>query len=176
MNVFVLCTGRCGSMTFERACRHASNYTTAHESGRQVRYSLQYPDNHIEVDNRLAWFLGRLHKMYPTAYYVHLMRDAEAAARSYAARKTLEPTKLLHGFMGAIKQGRHAGPLAEAREMVATVNANIGHFLRDKRHMVINIETAIHSFPIFWQRIVAEGDLTAALAELAERCNEGPVG
>jgi len=176
MNVFVLNTGRCGSTTFERACRHASNYTTAHESGRSARYSLQYPDNHIEVDNRLAWFLGRLHNMHPTAYYVHLRRDAEAVARSYAARKASEPTKLLHGFMCAMKQGRHAGLLAEAREMVATVNANICHFLRDKRHMVIDIETAIHSFTIFWKRIAAEGDLAAALAKLAERYNGGSVG
>ncbi len=176
MNVFVLCTGRCGSMTFERACRHASNYTTAHESGHRMRYSLQYPDNHIEVDNRLAWFLGRLHNMYPTAYYVHLRRDAEAVVRSYAARKASEPTKMLHGFMCAVKQGWHAGLLAEAREMVATVNANIGHFLRDKRHTVMNIETAIHLFPVFWKQIAAEGDLAAALAELAERYNGGPAG
>ena len=32
MNVFILCTGRCGSLTFTRACGHMTNFTTAHES------------------------------------------------------------------------------------------------------------------------------------------------
>jgi hypothetical protein len=32
MNVFVLCTGRCGSTTFARACRHMTNYGVGHES------------------------------------------------------------------------------------------------------------------------------------------------
>lgn len=32
MNVFVLCTGRCGSVTFVEACKHVTNYTSAHES------------------------------------------------------------------------------------------------------------------------------------------------
>jgi len=175
MNIFTLCTGRCGSTTFERACRHAANYTSTHEGGRRTGYSLQYPDRHIEVDNRLAWFLGRLHKMYPAAYYVHLLRNAEAVARSYAARGTSEPTKILHGYMFAVKQGRRADPLAEAGEMVATVNANITHFLRDKQHMVVNIETAVHSFPVLWRRIRAEGDMDAALVELKKRYNKGSV-
>lgn len=29
MNVFVLCTGRCGSMTFARACGHIRNFSAA---------------------------------------------------------------------------------------------------------------------------------------------------
>lgn len=56
MNVFVLCTGRCGSMTFAEACSHAVNYTTGHESGRHRRYDLKYPADHIEVDNRFPQF------------------------------------------------------------------------------------------------------------------------
>jgi len=174
MHVFVLCTGRCGSTTFERACRHCVNYTSAHESGRRTKYSLQYPDWHIEIDNRLAWFLGRLHELYPRAYYVHLLRKAADVSRSYAARGAAEDTKILHGFIRAIKQGRHAGLPAEARRLVATLDANIRHFLRDKPHMVINIESAADSFPAFWKRIAAEGDLAAARAELVERYNRGP--
>ena len=32
MNIFVLCTGRCGSVTFTKACQHITNYTCTHES------------------------------------------------------------------------------------------------------------------------------------------------
>ena len=63
MNIFVLCTGRCGSMTFTKACGHIDNFSSAHESrcGRLGNERLAYPENHIEVDNRLSWddFNGR---------------------------------------------------------------------------------------------------------------------
>ena len=173
MRIFVLCTGRCGSKTFAKACEHVTNYTAAHESGRWNRYSLEYPENHIEVDNRLAWFLGRLDNRYPGAFYVHLLRDEEATTRSYALRAKM-PTQIVHGFMFAIKQGQHGDPARESREMVATINANIRHFLREKPHMTIDIETADKSFPAFWERIRAEGRLDAALGELKKRHNQSP--
>ena len=173
MRIFVLCTGRCGSMTWTKACRHITNYTAAHESGRWNRYSLDYPPRHIEVDNRLAWFSGRLAERYPRAFYVHLLREEKATAQSYAPR-VKHPTQILHGFMFAVKQGRHDDPLREASEMVATVNANIRQFLRDKPHMTINIATAAKSFPVFWERIRAAGRLDDALAELQRRYNRTP--
>ncbi len=62
MNVFVLGTGRCGTTTFMKACRHVTNCTSGHET--RVNHvgpeRLSYPSNHIEADNRLSWFLGRL--------------------------------------------------------------------------------------------------------------------
>ena len=62
MNIFILNTGRCGSTTFIKACEHIKNYTCAHESllteiGAQ---RFNYPQDHIEADNRLSWLLGRL--------------------------------------------------------------------------------------------------------------------
>lgn len=65
MNIFVLCTGRSGSKTFIKACNHITNYTCGHESRAkraklESRLNLDYPPNHIEADNRLSWFLGRL--------------------------------------------------------------------------------------------------------------------
>ncbi len=174
MRVFVLCTGRCGSTAFARACRHAANYTAAHESGLATGYTLRYPDRHIEVDNRLSWFVGPLHERYPDAFYVHLLRNEEAVARSFAARGAGDAAKLFHGFMSAIKQGRHVEMEREARHLVHTVNANVRHFLRDKPHLTIDIETAARTFPAFWKRIGARGDLDAALAEFSARRNKGP--
>ncbi|MHC4834220.1 MAG: hypothetical protein ACYTFH_10095, partial [Planctomycetota bacterium] len=60
MNVFILSTGRAGSMSFERACSHITNYSAGHEtrSGFLGQRRFDYPQNHIESDNRLAWLLG----------------------------------------------------------------------------------------------------------------------
>lgn len=66
MRVFVLTTGRSGSMTFHRAATYATNHTVGHETnaGRVGPERFAYPDNHIEADNRLAWFLGELDHRY----------------------------------------------------------------------------------------------------------------
>ncbi|WP_293073572.1 hypothetical protein [Moorena sp. SIO4A5] len=88
-NVFVLCTGRCGSTTFAQACQHIQNYTVSHESRISLigDKRLQYSQNHIEVDNRLSWFLGSLDKNYgDCAFYVHLKRDIMSTAKSSAKR------------------------------------------------------------------------------------------
>jgi len=89
MNVFVLNTGRCGSTTFARACRHISNFSSAHESRTYLfgEERLAYPSNHIEVDNRLSWLLGRLDRKYgDRAVYVHLKRNIHDTAASFVAR------------------------------------------------------------------------------------------
>jgi len=172
MRVFVLCTGRCGSVTFSKACSHITNFTVAHESGRKTGYDLGYPDNHIEVDNRLVWFAGRLHEKYPDAFYVHLTRDEEATAASYAARDLKKKSRILRAFALGIKQQRgRVDAMQEAREMVATMNANIREFLVDKHHVTIDIDEASTLFGEVWDCFDAQGDLDAALAEFSNRYN-----
>ena len=57
--------------------------------------------------------------------------------------------------------------LEMALDLNRTVTANIELFLRDKSQVMrIDIETARQTFPEFWKRIGAEGDLEAALEEL----------
>lgn len=171
MNVFILGTGRCGSMTFERACRHIGNYTAAHESRVAIVGSerLRYPPNHIESDNRLAWFLGRLDREFPNdVFFVHLQRERMAVAKSYARR--LDPGLI----MSAWAHGVHLGlpddigdrALDIALDYVDTVTANIAGFLAGRPNsMTFQIERAKQDFPDFWRRIGAQGDLAAALAE-----------
>ena len=103
MNVFVLSTGRCGSTTFVEACRHVTNFTAAHESRARISGSgrLKYPAQHIEADNRLSWFLGRLDREYGDgAFYVHLTRDDRKTADS-----------LLNRYHGGIMRAYAAGIL-----------------------------------------------------------------
>jgi hypothetical protein len=168
MNVFVLNTGRCGSTTFIEACRHITNYSAAHESktGRLGPARLRFRRNHIEADNRLSWFLGRLDRTYgDAAFYVHLRRDPAAVAASYARRHRA-------GIMAAYRRGILMGvrpevlPERVAEDYCETVTRNIECFLKDKsRQMDFHLETAKDDFRRFWQLIGAQGDLPAALAE-----------
>ncbi len=161
--VFVLCTGRCGSLTFAHACAESiDNYSSGHET--RLAHAggdrLAYAPRHIEVDNRLAWFLGRLDERFGTApFFVHLQREREATARSYARRRALG--FLLHAWTRGIYVGLEDAPdfHALALDLVDTVNANIRVFLRDKTHrMVVRLESAATDFEEFRQRIGATGD------------------
>ncbi|WP_421118004.1 hypothetical protein ACE2AJ_11385 [Aquihabitans daechungensis] len=96
MRVFVLSPGRCGSTTFSRGCEHLTNFTTAHESNRGLipPDHLDYPDGHIEVDNRLSWFLGPLAERHPDARYVHLHRNPDEVTASYLKRWPADPRRI----------------------------------------------------------------------------------
>lgn len=88
MRVFILCAGRTGSTTIIRAFGHATNFTAGHESrADRIVARCEYPDQHIEADNRLVWFLGTLERLYgDDPLYVHLTRDRRAVIESHLAR------------------------------------------------------------------------------------------
>lgn len=169
-NVFVLGTGRCGTTTFMRACRHVTNFTTAHESRvNQIGPDrLMYPENHIECDNRLSWFLGRLDEAYgDKAFYIHMMRDEEAVARSYLTRWKADHS-IIYGYRTTIVPNPAATipPFMVVRDMCQTINANVAQFLADKPHKaVVRLEQAEQDFAACWDMAGFEGDRVAALAE-----------
>jgi hypothetical protein len=177
VNVFVLNAGRCGSTTFIRACRQITNFSAGHESRVHLLGAerLAYPANHIEADNRLAWYLGRLDAAYGgDAWYVHLRRDPAAGAASFARRAGFG---IMQAYREGILLGGEPGQSAEAvaRDYLDTVTANIALFLRDKpRCMEFRLEAAKADFAAFWQWIGAAGDLAAALAEWDTRHNASP--
>lgn len=167
MNVFILNSGRCGSTTFIRACQHISNYTARHESRSRCTglQRLDYPDNHIEADNRLSWILGRLDRKYGNnAFYVHLSRNFEDTAESFLRR-------MEYGIMRAYREGILLGGADQSAQDIAfdyllTVQSNIELFLNNKVHqMDFRLETAVTDFRHFWRQIGAEGDLDKALNE-----------
>lgn len=168
MNVFILSTGRCGSTTFQKACDHITNFTFGHETRCSLLGDdrLDYPADHIESDNRLAWFLGRLDRRFgKDAHYVHLYRDPDPVARSYAKRYA---RGLLFGYREGITLGlrKDCDHEALAADMVDTITANIRLFLRDKPHqMDFRIESGKEDFDKFWDWIGAAGDKAAALGE-----------
>jgi hypothetical protein len=168
MNIFVLNTGRCGSSTFIKACQHISNYSAGHETRSRLigDQRLAYPQSHIEADNRLSWFLGRLDQSYgDNALYVHLTRDKSATTESFVRRAHF-------GIMQAYTEGVLMGGAGEqtaealAADYIDTIEANIRLFLKDKSNtMHFRLEQAKVDFPLFWERIAAEGDLQQAMSE-----------
>jgi hypothetical protein len=169
-NVFVLGTGRCGTTTFMKACRHVRNFTTAHELRVNAigDLRLDYPANHIEADNRLSWFLGRLEERYGNdAFYVHMQRSEDAVARSYLKRWKSDHS-IIYGYRTAIipRPDPELPPLEVVRDMCHTINANIRTFMRDKTHTeIVNLETAEEDFARVWDRVGFEGERDAALGE-----------
>lgn len=168
MNVFVLNTGRCGSTTFVKACFHITNFTSAHESRAHLMGSerVNYPENHIESDNRLAWFLGRLDRRFgKDAVYVHLSRNKEEVISSFTKRFNYG---ILKAYRNGILMGvsENALPGSVASDYCETIEENIALFLKDKPvKMEFRLENAKRDFTLFWEMIGAEGDLDAALSE-----------
>ncbi len=151
-----------------------TNYTAAHESRASLlgEARLDYPPNHIEVDNRLSWLLGRLDEEYgDQAFYVHLIRDQRSTAKSFNRRWNVDYS-IMRAYSYDILKSRRRG-IEVALDLWETVNANIRLFLRDKsRTMMFRLEYAPDDFIDFWRRVGARGDLDAALAEWAVRHNQ----
>lgn len=188
LNIFVLNAGRCGSNTFAMACSHALGLTVGHESRVEefgdARFA--YEPDHIEVDNRLSWFLGGLDARFPDARYVHLRRDREATAQSYARRwpshngssdgEFVPDRTIIRQFAHTVvfrERSYTPEEIAEvARFYVDTVNANISQFLQRRPHVVVELDQVTKDFPAFWEWAGLDGDLDAAMAEWQMRYNE----
>ncbi len=175
MNIFILNTGRCGSTTWIEACRHIHNYSSGHESRAHLlgEQRLDYPERHIEADNRLSWFLGRLDRRYgDQAFYVHLSREPEDTANSFARRMEYP---IMQAYREGILLNADPGYRSEdvARDYIETVESNITLFLKDKhKRMAARLGSSKADFETFWRTINAEGDLAAALAEFDVRYNQ----
>jgi hypothetical protein len=168
VNVFVLCTGRSGSTTFIEACKHLTNYSSSHESRSNLigEARFNYPPNHIEADNRLSWFLGRLEKKFGNeAFYVHLKRDHLHTAKSFLNRYERGIIKAYRSDI-IMNIDNNADPLSICLDYCETIDANIELFLKNKeRRMSFQLENAKEDFVVFWNAINGEGNLNAALNE-----------
>lgn len=179
MRVFVLTAGRTASQTVARACEHIEGMTAAHESRkRMIEHRLDYPDNHIEVDNRLSWFLGSLERLYDDeeTFYVFLRRDPERVATSYIRRWHIT-VSIVRAFYHGILMCRHKKPtddekLASARLFVQTVEDNIQAFLKGRaNHAVINTDNLEDDFLTFMHAAGLKGDDQAIRSTLTSTHN-----
>lgn len=177
MRVFILSTGRSGTLSFARACKFISNYTAGHETRarRLGKDRFAYPDQHIEADNRLVWFPGAMDReMSKDVFYVHLIRDRKATVESYN-RRWVRYGSLIRAYCEGIHQiTLHRLDKGKRLEVVEdfydNVNENIRHFLKDKEKVLtIHLEQIQEEFPLFWNEIGAEGDLAKALETFQTR-------
>lgn len=150
-----------------------TNFTAGHETrwGKIGEDRLAYPPNHIEVDNRLSWYLGRLDKKYgDNAVYVHLTRDPDQVAASYNRRWTLYA-----GIIPSYARGIALSQLYDISvcyDYIDTVEENIELFLRDKSRVYrIDIAEPHEVFKQFWNGIGAQGDLEKALEAFEHKFN-----
>jgi hypothetical protein len=179
MRVFVLSPGRSGSATFTEACRHMTNYTAGHETrSDRVKARFDYPDNHIEVDNRLTWMLGGLGAASaPEDRFVWLRRDSRSVIASFLGRwEGSYRASIIKAFAHGIIQRRTDWDDREAvvRFYVETVEANIAEFVKARDHMVVRLGTS--DFDTFWDWIDARGDRDAAVETWARVHNASESG
>lgn len=178
MRVFVLSTGRVGSTTFYNACKHITNYTCSHEGmygDENIKKKwhtvgssrIIYPDNHIHIDGRLAFLLGRLDQMYgKDAFYVHLRRSIRHVVKSRTQPFSSGLIDSYRKIMGI----RDHSIYDIADDLVKNTIANIQFFLKNKpKKLTIWIEKP--EWVTFWKLIKAKGDCVAGMGELANRYN-----
>jgi len=178
MNVFCLTTGRSGSTTFAQSCGHSTNYTSGHETRAQYigieRFN--YPDFHIEADNRLTWFLGPLdEKFADAAIYVHLIRSREDTIASLS-KQTEWKGGIMKAFGHGILMNDRDYSDDEWREIAGfyydTVNNNIKYFLTGKPHVItIQTESPISGIQQLWDIAGIDGDFRRAISEWDTRYN-----
>ncbi len=176
MRVFVLTTGRAASKTFAYACKHLDGMTAGHETNRQkIDSRLDYPDNHVEVDNRLVWFLGGLDKRYDdgNTFYVYLTRDADKVVESYLSRWHLKVSinrAFYHGILMNPKKPDIDTARKSCRLFVETVDENIHYFLKNRRNWShVRVEHLERDFFDFMKNAGLTGDsdiIAAALGNI----------
>jgi len=173
MRVFVTGTGRCGSVTFHKACRHVSNYTSGHEThtnkvvdGRLAGdvANWDYPDDHIEVSPQLVIAIPILRKRYPEAKWVHLVRtDRDACARSLHSRSDMR------AFAEYWFLNSHPDEMAVAYAVYDTIRSLGESLLPDA--FTLELERATQQWRACWDFMGAEGDYQASLGEWNTRHN-----
>jgi hypothetical protein len=140
-NVFILSSGRTATTAMAKACSHIPGYSADHESRSRLPFAerLNYPEWHIEADNRLLFFLMQLEDTYgDDALYVYLDRSAEEVAESYARRWHLNVSivrAFTHGIQ-MIPRVTRDGIRKQCHEFVSYSTDSFGRFLERRQHVV----------------------------------------
>lgn len=168
-HIFVLSPGRSGSKTFAEACKHLTNYTSAHESrgGRIGEERFNFPTSHIEADNRLTWFLGSMAERYDrkNVLYVHLSRDFNQTVDSFVhrLRNSDYRSSIIRAFAHGILMKPGDWTAEEEVELcrlyVQTIHSNIIEFLKTRPFVNVQLGDGGISFNNFVDGISAEGDI-----------------
>jgi hypothetical protein len=171
MRIFILSTGRTGTTTLYKACRHIKNYTCGHESNRKKWYSLEYPDNHIEIDNRLSWFKPELEKNYPTAMFVHLTRNTPDVINSFKKRSD---RGIIKSFIEGVLQSKeeNMSDLEIELSIIRYIQCINKMCTSGRVPFLFDIKKYYCFFPQFCEWINANVDMNKALKEFETHYNK----
>lgn len=172
MNVFVVGTGRCGTLTFSRACQHMDNFTAQHHgaigpSDLRPQWYEGYADNHIEVNPYLSWFLPVLVESYPDALFIHLRRHKEEVVNSWVRRgKSYIPGRFPKMLGVPTDDFRR---VCEIQYDVTTRNIEL---MADHCNLhTLWLHEIKDQWRAFWDRVGARGDFEGSLAEWDTKYN-----
>lgn len=159
MRIFVTGTGRCGSVSFYKACEHLTNYTCGNETRCGM---LEYPDRHIEINPQLRVCLSQLIDKYPQSLFVHVIRERKSCIESLAALNHGIVMKAYEVLYPTVVE--NATPLIIAKRFYDCENAIIASQLAQASNKLnFRLEAAKIDFTHFWKRISGEGNLEAAI-------------
>lgn len=176
-NVFVVTPGRTASMTFANACSRIVNYSAAHESRARFLGSerFSYPKDHIEIDNRLIWFLPLLKdKFGANAKLVYLFRDPDKVAESYHKRWN-NPESIVRAYgegilmHGTVDSSRR---LAICRDYAYRVDEIARTFVRSNGGIIVNLDSIESDFVFFLDWIDADCEKYDCLSVFQEVFNQ----
>jgi hypothetical protein len=171
--VFVLGTGRCGTVTFSHACRHLTNFTVGHET--PIPEDLNFGrQDHIEVSPRLTWVLSLLEYQFAQedgTFFVQLQRDKQGVCDSWTSRGQNRGAS----HFGRLTWGDQSRPPPDVvnsmcYDSMTWAISQLGERYPHK-YMLIRLETVEQQWDEFCTRIGAAGDLDAGRAEFKKKYN-----
>ena len=167
MRVFVVGTGRCGSVTFSKACRHLDGFTVGHES--PIGGELSFPDRHVEVSPRLTWVLPLLvRKYHDDVLYVHLRRKREEVVASWIRRGRHRGPGIWEKLVNGSSENDYRQICELCHDgMIATIEQS----LTGTNQMTLWLHDVRESWHEFWTAIRAQGNYRRSLAEWNIRYN-----
>lgn len=170
MRVFVIGTGRCGSVSFREACRFIKNYTVGHESNCGL---LEYPDNHIEVNPHIRGLVKKIKNKYPGSKWIHLIRQPETCIPSLAAMDR----GIIMEYYGRLYPSVQITPAVmdiayrfywQENDLI---QVQLNHLVSEYQRMTIELELVKNKWRAFWNWIGAEGDFEASCKSWDVPCN-----
>jgi len=176
-NVFVLSAGRTATTTFIEASKHLPGITASHESrvADPIQNRLDYPNNHIEADNRLIFFLSLLDEKFATdTAYVYLLRDEKLVARSYSERWHLS-ISIVRAFTNGVRmvpRVKNNEILDYCHDYVKYVDSVVRlHLSKQENAFVFDLSKAEEEYKRFAKWVGVENLPEAACAEWRQHHN-----
>lgn len=159
MRVFVIGSGRCGTVTFSKAASHCTNFTVGHETKARQIDPLDYPDNHIEVSSHLTIYWPMILEKYPDCKLVWLYRvDRLACAKSIAQ---LQSGKVVRDYCNVFHQQLNPDLIEGALDIYDMMNAHG----KTSGAFHIELESASSQWKSCWDFMGCEGDFETSLKE-----------